>query len=80
MNGFIVANSVAGALAFFPHRAGSASSLIGAMHYGSGILSAALVGGFADGTPWPMAWVMGLAGIGSLLTSLISIRLRRSKT
>ncbi len=72
MNGLIVANSVAGALAAFPHKAGSASSVVGAMHYGSGILSAAMVGWFSDGTPWTMAWIMGAAGVGSLVTSLLS--------
>jgi DHA1 family bicyclomycin/chloramphenicol resistance-like MFS transporter len=72
MNGFIVANSVAGALAYFPHRAGSASSLLGAMHYGSGIFSAALVSWLSDGTPRGMALVMGGAGIGSLAVALIS--------
>lgn len=75
MNGFIVANSVAGALAAFPHKAGSASSLLGAMHYGSGILSAALVGWCADGTPWTMAWIMGVSGVGSLVTSIVSTRI-----
>jgi DHA1 family bicyclomycin/chloramphenicol resistance-like MFS transporter len=75
MNGFIVANSVAGALAAFPQQAGAASSMLGAMHYGSGILSAAMVGWFSDGTPWTMAWVMGLAGIGSVATSMIGTRI-----
>ncbi|WP_201019849.1 Bcr/CflA family multidrug efflux MFS transporter [Pseudomonas cichorii] len=73
MNGFIVANSVAGALAFFPQRAGSASSLVGAMHYGSGIFSAALVSWLSDGTPRGMALVMGVAGVGSLGTALVSV-------
>jgi DHA1 family bicyclomycin/chloramphenicol resistance-like MFS transporter len=72
MNGFIVANSVASALAFFPQRAGAASSLLGAMHYGSGIFSAALVSWLSDGTPKGMALVMGGAGIGCLLVALIS--------
>ena len=75
MNGLIVANSVAGALSSFPDRAGAASSLLGAMHYGSGILSAAMLGWFSDGTPWAMAWIMGLAGLGSLMTCVISIRM-----
>lgn len=75
MNGLIVANSVAGALSSFPHKAGAASSLLGAMHYGSGILSAAMVGWFSDGTPWTMAWIMAAAGIGSLATSVISMRI-----
>lgn len=74
MNGFIVANSVAGALSAFPREAGTASSLIGALHYGSGILSAAMVGWFADGTPWTMGWIMGLCGVGSVATALLMQR------
>lgn len=77
MNGLIVANSVAGALSAFPHKAGAASSLLGAMHYGSGILSAAMVSWFSDGTPWTMAWIMAAAGVGSLVTSLISTHIHR---
>lgn len=77
MNGLIVANSVAGALSSFPHKAGAASSLLGAMHYGSGILTAAMVGWFSDGTPWTMAWIMGLAAVASLATSMISRQLNR---
>ncbi len=76
MNGLIVANSVAAALADFSHRAGAASALLGATHYGSGILSAALVGWFADGTPWTMGWVMGLCSIGCLATALLPISRR----
>jgi DHA1 family bicyclomycin/chloramphenicol resistance-like MFS transporter len=37
------------------------------MQYGSGIVSSALVGCFADGTPWPMGWVIAVAGGGSFL-------------
>ncbi len=65
--GFIVANSIAGALSDFPERAGAVSALVGAMQYGSGIASSALVGSFADGTPWPMAAVIAITGIGSFL-------------
>jgi len=71
MNGFVVANSVAGALKEAPHRAGAASSLVGAMQYGSGVASAAMVGWCADGTPRTMGWLMGALGIGSLVTSLL---------
>lgn len=71
VSGFIVANSVASALAAFPKQAGTASSLVGAMHYGSGVLSAAMLGWFADGTPWPMGWIVGAAGIGCLVTALL---------
>ncbi|QHI98498.1 Bcr/CflA family efflux MFS transporter [Xylophilus rhododendri] len=78
MNGFIVANSVAGALAAFPHRAGAASSLVGAIHFGSGVLSAGLVGLTADGTPRPLAVILCCAGLGCFLVSqLVEHRLRR---
>jgi DHA1 family bicyclomycin/chloramphenicol resistance-like MFS transporter len=65
-SGFIVANSIAGALAGFPAEAGSVSALVGALQYGSGIAGSGLVGAFADGTAWPMGLVIALAGIGSL--------------
>ncbi len=69
--GFIVANSVAGALTAFPREAGAASAVLGAVHYGAGIFSAALLGWLADGTPWPMGVVIGVAGLFSLVSSLM---------
>ena len=69
--GFVVANSITGALADFPERAGTVSALIGALQYGSGIVGSGLVGIFADGTPWPMGWVIGVSGIGSLFSTLL---------
>ena len=74
MHGFIVANSVAGALATYPRQAGATSALVGAMHYGTGVLSAAMLGWFADGTPWTMGWIVGLGGIGSLATAVLLVR------
>ncbi|MBS1154740.1 MAG: Bcr/CflA family drug resistance efflux transporter [Proteobacteria bacterium] len=74
VSGFIVANSVASVLAAFPKQAGAASSLVGAMHYGSGILSAALLGWFADGTPWPMGAIVAIAGIGCLVSAWLQNR------
>ena len=52
--GFIVANSIVGALALVPQRAGAVSALVGAIQYGSGMVGSALVGTFANGTPGPM--------------------------
>lgn len=73
MNGFIVANSIAGALENYPKHAGSVSALVGAMQYGTGIIGTGLVGFFADGTPRPMCVIIAVCGIGSLLcASLIS--------
>ncbi len=64
--GFVVASAVSGALSGYPERSGAVSALVGAIHYGSGILGAGLVGTFADGTPLPMGWVIALAGLGSV--------------
>lgn len=71
VTGFVVANSIAGAMADFPEQAGAVSALVGALQYGAGIASSGLVGGFADGTPWPMGWVIAMTGIGSLLCALL---------
>ncbi len=79
MLGFIVANSVAGALAAFPHKAGAASALVGALHYGTGIFTAAMIGWFADGTPWTMGWLVGVCGVGTLLSTLVLVRSPRSE-
>ncbi|MBT1077009.1 multidrug effflux MFS transporter [Geobacter grbiciae] len=69
--GFIVANSITGAMDKFPQRAGAVSALVGALQYGSGIVGSGLVGLFADGTPWPMGWVIAVCGIGSMLSMLL---------
>jgi DHA1 family bicyclomycin/chloramphenicol resistance-like MFS transporter len=65
--GLIIANSIIGALNGFPEVAGAVSALIGALHYGSGIFGSGLVGGLADGTPRPMAWVIAVCGVGSVV-------------
>lgn len=66
MTGFIVANSISGALNTFPKQAGAVSALVGAMQYGSGVAGSALVGLLADGTPWPMGIVMAVMAVGCL--------------
>ena len=77
--GFIVANSIAGALARRPDRAGAVSALVGAAQYGAGIASSALVGAFADGTPWPMGWVIAVTGVGSALSGWALSRIRPAR-
>lgn len=67
--GFILANSIAGALNSFPQFSGSASALAGALQYGSGIAGSALVAAFADGSAWPMGTVMAVCGIGCALSA-----------
>jgi DHA1 family bicyclomycin/chloramphenicol resistance-like MFS transporter len=44
------------------------------MHYGTGVLSAAMLGWFADGTPWTMGWIVGIGGIGSLAAAVLLVR------
>lgn len=66
--GFIVANSITGALADFPNRNGAVSSLTGATQYGAGVIGSALVGLWADGTPAPMGLVIALCGVGGLVS------------
>jgi MFS transporter, DHA1 family, multidrug resistance protein len=76
--GFIIANSIADAMASFPERAGAVSALVGALQYGTGILGSAMVGAFADGTPWPMGWVIALSGIASMLCAWLLVPARHS--
>ena len=64
---FIGANAMAGALAAFPHMAGTASALAGTIQFGLGAVSGAAVGGLSDGTALPMAVVIAVAGLVSLL-------------
>jgi DHA1 family bicyclomycin/chloramphenicol resistance-like MFS transporter len=73
VTGFIIANSIAGVLGFFPARAGAASAMVGAMQYGAGMAGSALAGAFADGTPWPMGCVIALSGIGSALCAWAAV-------
>jgi DHA1 family bicyclomycin/chloramphenicol resistance-like MFS transporter len=58
MNGVVAASSTAAALDEVPEIAGSASALIGALQYGSGIVSSLLLASFGNGTPWTMTWIM----------------------
>ncbi|MBP0597433.1 multidrug effflux MFS transporter [Herbaspirillum sp. LeCh32-8] len=69
-NGFIVANAIAGALTGYGERAGAVSALVGAAHFGTGILGSALVGLLADGTPWPMGLIIAICGVGTAFSAL----------
>jgi DHA1 family bicyclomycin/chloramphenicol resistance-like MFS transporter len=76
--GFIVANSVAGAMSAYPDRAGAVSALVGALQYGAGILGAGLVGLLADGTPWPMGLAVALSGVGCALFAWTMVAVKRA--
>lgn len=70
MQGFVLANAMAGALQKFPNRAGAVAALIAAIHAAAGIVGSLLLSFLADGTPRPMAWVVVIAAIGMLASVL----------
>ncbi|KPX03113.1 MFS transporter [Pseudomonas syringae] len=72
--GFVLANALTGALNCLPRFAGTASVLSGALQYGAGMLGAALVAKFANGTPWPMGLVVGVCGLGCLLSAACALQ------
>jgi DHA1 family bicyclomycin/chloramphenicol resistance-like MFS transporter len=77
MLSMVTANALSGALALFPHRAGSAAALSGACQFGLGALAGAVVGWLADGTPGPMCVVMS-AGVAIAL--VCNLALTRGRT
>jgi DHA1 family bicyclomycin/chloramphenicol resistance-like MFS transporter len=70
MNGIIAATSTAAALDSVPNVAGSASAFMGSLQYGSGIISSLLLALLSDGTPWTMAWIIGLFTVASAAMAL----------
>jgi MFS transporter, DHA1 family, multidrug resistance protein len=74
MLSLVGANSISGALAVFPQRAGAAAALPGALQFGAGALTGAVVGWFADGTPGPMAAIIFAAAALALLVNLLLVR------
>ena len=70
MNGIVAASATAAALDEAPHMAGSASALLGAFQYGSGIISSLLLTLFSHGTPWTMTWIMLIFTAASLFVLL----------
>jgi DHA1 family bicyclomycin/chloramphenicol resistance-like MFS transporter len=70
----IAPNSTAMAMQHYPHMAGTASSLMGVMTFGSGAIFGAIVGQTFDGTIAPMTTAMGIAGILCLICHRVLVR------
>lgn len=70
MNGVIAATSTAAALDAVPNVAGSASALMGALQYGSGIISSLLLALLSDGTPWTIGWIIAVFTVASAVMAL----------
>jgi DHA1 family bicyclomycin/chloramphenicol resistance-like MFS transporter len=64
---------LASALAMAPlgRVAGSASAVIGTLQFGGGAVVGLLAGMAAEGSPWPMAVLLALAGCGGLAAHLL---------
>ncbi|MDA0652748.1 MAG: Bcr/CflA family multidrug efflux transporter, partial [Proteobacteria bacterium] len=62
------ANATTGALEKFPHIAGTASALIGAIRFGLGAAVGALVGILHDGTALPTAYVIAGCAVASAVS------------
>ncbi|MGH6981073.1 MAG: multidrug effflux MFS transporter, partial [Stellaceae bacterium] len=74
MLSMVGANAMSGALALFPHRAGAASALAGALQFGMGAASGAIVGWLADGTAGPMCVTMAGSVALALVLNLVLVR------
>ncbi len=74
--GLVMPQSMAGALANYPHMAGSASGLLGFIQMSFAGLVGVYVGHGYDGTPVAMALAIAVAGFASLLVYLLLLRSR----
>jgi DHA1 family bicyclomycin/chloramphenicol resistance-like MFS transporter len=73
--GLIAPNATASAMAPHGRSAGSASALLGAIQFGAGAASGALVGALSNGTALPMAGVIAACALTALLSlTLLSER------
>jgi DHA1 family bicyclomycin/chloramphenicol resistance-like MFS transporter len=68
--GFTTPNATVGALSRHSGHAGSASALMGTLHFCLGAVSGLLVGVIADGTARPMAFLMFLGATGAVIADL----------
>lgn len=74
--GLIGGNTGAGAMQHFPHMAGAASALSGVMPFVLGSVAGTILGLAADGSPRPMAVLMGLMSLGGFLVYVTLVRRR----
>lgn len=55
----------------FPHMAGTASALLGTLQFGFGAIAGSLVSALHNGTAFPMAITLGLAGVSAVTARLL---------
>jgi MFS transporter, DHA1 family, multidrug resistance protein len=69
----VASNAISGALTVFQGRAGAAAALAGALQFGGGAATSALLGRLADGTPRPMCAIICAGAMASLAANLVLI-------
>lgn len=72
--GFVMPNTAVGALSRHAHQAGSASALMGTMQFALAAAAGILVGVLDDGTARPMAALMVLGAIGTVVADRLRPR------
>jgi len=78
--GLVQPQTVAGAMMPFPHRAGTASSLLGVTQMVCAALSGAIVGQLLGASAWPVAIPLAVTGLGTLLLWAVSRRARQASS
>lgn len=75
MNGIIASCTNAAALDAVPATmVGSAAAFMGALQYGSGIISSLLLASFSTGTPFTMSWIMLLFVALSFVAIILNVK------
>ncbi|MBZ0216855.1 MAG: MFS transporter, partial [Fimbriimonadaceae bacterium] len=69
--GIALPQSVAAALTFYPDRAGAASSFLGFAQMAVGALAGIIVGHAFNGSAWPLAIALAVAGTLALLLAIL---------
>lgn len=72
VTGVLGANCMASLLARFPEQAGAAAGIAVACQFGLGAIASSLVSALHDGSPLVMALLVGLTGCGSLAALLLT--------
>jgi len=70
--GLLQPQTIAGAMMPFPHRAGTASSLVGVSQMVCAALSGVIVGHLLGASAWPVAVPLALTGVATLTLWAVS--------
>jgi DHA1 family bicyclomycin/chloramphenicol resistance-like MFS transporter len=77
--GFVLPQTMAGALTPFPDRAGTASSLMGFTQQSCAAITAAAIGQYLGLSAWPVAGVVAAMGCLALLIWALTRRARTAE-